>query len=114
MCISTLFSCTPEEGIRFHYVIVSHPVVAENWTQGTLEEQPMLLTTELSLQPLLAIFNMKAISTFSMIWAKDMFPSVPFNFMTLNFHIVECICLSCMALVMEPRALGLLHARQTL
>jgi len=39
-------------------IVVSHHVVAGNWTQD-LEQQPGLLTTEPSLQPLLLFFNLQ-------------------------------------------------------
>ena len=44
-----LFSDTPEESIRSHYIL-SHHVVAGNRTQD-LWKQSVLLTPELSLQP---------------------------------------------------------------
>ena len=50
---------TPEESIELHGTTVisavSHHIDSGNWTQD-LEEQPVLLTTEPSLQPVWGLF----------------------------------------------------------
>ena len=50
MCVSTLSSDTPEEGIRYHYGC-EPPCGCWDLNSGPLEEQSVLLTTEPSLQP---------------------------------------------------------------
>ena len=60
ICVRALSACTPAGQKRESDLItdgVSHHVVAGNWTQGHLEEQPVLLTSKASLQTHKNVFN---------------------------------------------------------